>query len=283
MKISIVGQRSLPSQELVKLLRCSPQYEVETIPQELVSNPVQFKKRISDAHVVVIAGHGFISKEVIPLIDDKIVIDLSPEFRTDPNWDYCNPYVLLPAKHARASAPGCFATGAIIILKPLADLHLLSNTPFIYINSTNGYSAGGHKLTERVDSGKFNTTRYSVSDEHRHIDEIRAHSGIAGPISMSPVIGQHRRGLMTCIPIRCDADIVKNTLLAYYSGTTVNVISNLPATIEITDYACKPGAVIYVVPKSFGCEVISLMDNILFGSVEHVVSYIDDFAITLAI
>lgn len=278
--ISIIGQRSLPSQELVKLLH-SPGISVNVIPQEIISDSDTLCKLVKDSQIVVIAGHGFISKEVLPLINNKIVIDLSPEFRTNPDWDYCNPYVLQPAKHARAAGPGCFATGAITILKPLADLHLLSNTPFIYINSINGYSAGGHKLTERVDLGEFNTTRYSVGDEHRHISEIRTHAGITGPISMSPVIGQHHRGLMTCIPIQCDSDIIKNALYEFYSGTSVTVVNSIPKTIEVTDYSCKTGAAICVVPKPFGCEVISLMDNILFGSVEHVASYIDEITLML--
>ena len=77
-----------------------------------------------------------------------IIIDASTAHRTKPDWAYGLPELgsdfrnkLLHSK--RIAAPGCYSTGANVILKPLLENNVISHRNPIVINAVSGYSGGG--------------------------------------------------------------------------------------------------------------------------------------------
>ena len=80
-----------------------------------------------------------------------IIIDASTAHRTNPDWAYGLPELglefrkkLLHSK--RIAAPGCYSTGANVILKPLLENNFISHKNPIVINAVSGYSGGGKVL-----------------------------------------------------------------------------------------------------------------------------------------
>jgi N-acetyl-gamma-glutamyl-phosphate reductase len=84
------------------------------------------------------------------------------------------------AQAARVANPGCYATGAIALLRPLIDAGLLPADYPLAINAVSGYSGGGKSLIadhERNGGPAFGL--YALSLNHKHIPEIERHAGLA--------------------------------------------------------------------------------------------------------
>jgi len=102
---------------------------------------------------------------------DSVILDLSADYRFDPQWTYG-----LPERYrdqiqgARLIAnPGCYATGAQLGLLPLADL--LDSDPVVF--GVSGYSGAGKTPSPRNDPKvlKDNLIPYALSG-HVHEKEI---------------------------------------------------------------------------------------------------------------
>ena len=126
--------------------------------------------------------------------DKTRLVDASSAHRTDTGWVYGFPELskeqpdfIRNAK--RVTNPGCYATGGIAILKPLVDAGLLPKDAAPHLTGVSGYSGGGKALIadyEGADGAyaKDNALRaYSLNARHKHVPEIRKHSGlIANPV-----------------------------------------------------------------------------------------------------
>ena len=69
--------------------------------------------------------------------------------------------------------PGCHATGAIALLRPLTDAGLIAKDAAVSINSVSGYSGGGKSMIEAYESGRAPAFElYGLALEHKHLPEI---------------------------------------------------------------------------------------------------------------
>ncbi|MDC1356072.1 N-acetyl-gamma-glutamyl-phosphate reductase [Pseudomonadota bacterium] len=142
-------------------------------------------------------------------LDDKspIIIDASTAHRTNPNWSYGLPELGLNYRNKivdskRIAVPGCYATGANVIIKPLLDNKLiLPNQPLV-INAVSGYSGGGKELiryfNEKEHVPHFN---YGLTLDHKHLPEIKFHNGLEYNPIFSPSVGDFMQGMIVSIPI----------------------------------------------------------------------------------
>jgi N-acetyl-gamma-glutamyl-phosphate reductase len=171
----------------------------------------------------------------MPLLSDidTRIIDASSAYRTHPEWVYGFPEISevqrdLISKANLVTNPGCFATGAISILRPLVDESLIDPAQTHTVFGVSGYTGGGKKLIERHDTADeaFKADNafglYSVNSMHKHVPEIKKHAGlVATPIFMPNVISQPR-GMIVSVPFNrasLDGDIsdVHNMLEEFYS------------------------------------------------------------------
>ncbi len=155
------------------------------------------------------------TKETIPLLrdtdTDTRIIDASSAYRTDPEWVYGFPEISeeqpdVISKARLVTNPGCFATGAISILRPLVDASLIDPAQSHTIFGVSGYTGGGKRLIERHKAADdaFRADNafglYSVNARHKHVPEIKKHAGLtATPIFMPNVISQPR-GMIVSVP-----------------------------------------------------------------------------------
>ena len=81
------------------------------------------------------------------------VLDASSAHRTAPGWVYGFPEYLA-GQGARIAAarlvsnPGCYATGAVALLRPLVEAGLIPADHPLTINAISGYSGGGRQMIE---------------------------------------------------------------------------------------------------------------------------------------
>ena len=59
--------------------------------------------------------------------------------------------------------PGCHATGAIALLRPLTDAGLVPNDAAVTIGSVSGYSGGGKTMIEDYESGRAPASNSTAS------------------------------------------------------------------------------------------------------------------------
>ena len=159
-----------------------------------------------------------------------IIIDASTAHRTNPDWAYGLPELglefrkkLLHSK--RIAAPGCYSTGANVILKPLLENNFISHKNPIVINAVSGYSGGGKALInyfkEKDHEPFFN---YGLKLNHKHLPEIIHHNNLELTPIFSPSVGNFIQGMIVSIPIhfqwfkkKVNTQIIQSLMEDFYS------------------------------------------------------------------
>jgi N-acetyl-gamma-glutamyl-phosphate reductase len=138
------------------------------------------------------------------------ILDASTAHRTTPGWVYGFPE-LAPGQAREIAAatlvanPGCYATAAIALLRPLIDGGILPPGHDVTIHAISGYSGGGKAMiaAHEAESGPpFEL--YALGLEHKHIPEIMEFSGLTRRPIFSPSVGHFAQGMLVCIPLFLD-------------------------------------------------------------------------------
>lgn len=139
------------------------------------------------------------------------LIDASSAHRVAAGWTYGFPELTAGQDAAiadarRVSNPGCHATGAIALLRPLTEQGLLGKDALVTITSVSGYTGGGKTMIEAYESGKAPAFElYGLGLEHKHVPEIHAYSGLAARPLFVPSVGNFAQGLLVSIPLQLEA------------------------------------------------------------------------------
>ncbi|MXY25443.1 MAG: N-acetyl-gamma-glutamyl-phosphate reductase [Acidobacteria bacterium] len=180
------------------------------------------------------------SAELAPALLERgrRVFDLSGAFRLRNEADRQRWYPRSPAlaqaatygltewnRHTLPSAdlvacPGCYPTGALLALKPLAEAGLIADDADIYIDAKSGVSGAGKKPTERT---HFSEVHGSVAAygifAHRHGAEIEQE--LKRPVTFVPHLVPLDRGILetiyTRLPGGTTARDIDNTLASAYA------------------------------------------------------------------
>jgi N-acetyl-gamma-glutamyl-phosphate reductase len=106
---------------------------------------------------------------------------------------------------ARVANPGCYATGAIALLRPLVDSGLLPPAHDVTINAVSGYSGGGKAMiaTHEADGGPA-FELYALGLRHKHVPEIMRYGGLTRRPIFVPSVGHFRQGMLVSMPLFID-------------------------------------------------------------------------------
>jgi N-acetyl-gamma-glutamyl-phosphate reductase len=138
------------------------------------------------------------------------ILDASTAHRTAPGWVYGLPELDSGqagriAAAAAVSNPGCYATGAIALLRPLISAGILAPDHDVAINAVSGYSGGGKAMIAAHDAeGGPAFELYALGLAHKHIPEIMVYSGLSRRPVFSPSVGHFAQGMLVCIPLFLD-------------------------------------------------------------------------------
>ncbi len=160
------------------------------------------------------------------------ILDASTAHRTAPGWVY-GFAEMAPGQAQRIAAaqhvanPGCYATGAIALLRPLTALGLLPAGMNLSINAVSGYSGGGKALIAAHEAqGGPPFELYALGLGHKHLPEIVEYTRLARRPLFVPSVGHFAQGMLVCVPLFLDqlagrpqAASLVQAYADYYAGT----------------------------------------------------------------
>jgi N-acetyl-gamma-glutamyl-phosphate reductase len=215
-RIFIDGESGTTGLQIRDKLAGAVGVELERLPPESRKDSVAKRKLYSEVDVVILCLPDEAAREAAHLIDGlgakaPRVIDASSAHRVAPGWTYGFPELAEGQQEAIAGArkvtnPGCHATGAIALLRPLTDAGLLPKDFDVSIASVSGYSGGGKAMIEAYESGKAPAFElYALGLEHKHMPEIELYSGLARRPIFLPSVGNFRQGMLVSVPLHLDS------------------------------------------------------------------------------
>jgi N-acetyl-gamma-glutamyl-phosphate reductase len=191
--------------------------ELITIDPERRKDPAARAECLNAADVAFLCLPDVAAREAAALVrnPDTVLIDASTAHRTDPAWAYGLPelgadYRARIRTSNRIAVTGCHAAAYLLAVRPLFDAGLLSAGQMLSAFSLTGYSGGGKKMIAEYEAaapgGRLASPRpYALGLAHKHLPEMRVHSGLDHPPVFNPVVGAFYKGLAVTVPLALGA------------------------------------------------------------------------------
>jgi N-acetyl-gamma-glutamyl-phosphate reductase len=189
--------------------------EIRGIDHDLRRDPETRRAIMANVDVAILCLPDNAAREAVALAatlgsNAPRILDASTAFRTDPHWAYG--FAELHHKQlehisyaARVTNPGCYAQGALALLRPLIDGGLVPPDFPVTINAVSGYSGGGRAMIEAHErDGGPPFELYALGLEHKHVAEIEFYAGLTRRPLFVPSVGHFRQGMLVSIPLHLD-------------------------------------------------------------------------------
>lgn len=163
----------------------------------------------AEADIGILCLPDAAAREAVAMAGDCRLIDASSAHRTDENWVYGMPE--LPGARAaiadarRVANVGCYATGAVAILRPLVDAGIVPPGHGCVLTGLSGYTGGGKAMIAQHESGEVpGFYLYALTQSHKHLPEIMAWSGLTRKPLLQPSVAHYAQGMVVQLHLHAD-------------------------------------------------------------------------------
>lgn len=261
-KIYIDGQAGTTALRIREWLARRNDLEVVILPEALRKDPASRKEALRDATVVLLCLPDDAAREAAGWLADSPVriLDASTAHRVTDGWVYGLPELIHGqreriAKAKQVANPGCYASAAILLARPLVDAGLIAPDTPLSIHALSGYSGGGRALIERWEDPKHklialqHAAPYSLGKLHKHIPEIMRYGALSAEPQFLPNVGPFRCGMRVEIMIPAQAlpkpgtgEAMWEKLAARYDKEAFVEVEPLTDASEADEFSFDPQA-----------------------------------------
>lgn len=231
-KVFIDGSEGTTGLRIYERFKRRDDIEIMRIDPELRKDPAERKKMINASDVTFLCLPDEAAKESVSLVENEnvVIIDASTAHRTQEGWAYGFPELSDTHREnikngKRIAVPGCYATGFISLVYPLVAAGILPKDYPVSSFALSGYSGAGKKTIaayedenrpKELSAGR----EYALAQQHKHLKEMKAITGIERTPLFSPIIDDYYSGMVVSLPLYADmleGEHSPQSLLAFYA------------------------------------------------------------------
>ena len=232
-KVFVDGSEGTTGLRIFERFQGRDDIELIKIDPELRKDPEERKKLINSSDITFLCLPDVAARESAGLVDPDndhtVIIDTSTAHRTEEGWAYGFPE--LSDKHLekvktgnRIAVPGCYASGFISLIYPLVAQGIIPKDYPVSAFALSGYSGAGKKTiavyeSEDRPSELSSGREYALAQQHKHLKEMKAITGLSRTPLFSPIIDDYYSGMVVSAPFYADMLSKKMTpseLLEFY-------------------------------------------------------------------
>lgn len=227
-KVFIDGKDGTTGLKIFKRFENRNDIELLLIDSDKRKDVKERARLINESDITFLCLPDAASIEAVSLVENSNtkIIDTSTAHRTLSDWAYG--FAELSREHRekieisnRIAVPGCYASGFNSIVYPLVHSGFIDKDYDIVCYALSGYTGAGKKgIAQYEDSSRdaeLDSPRlYALTQEHKHLKEMKAISGLSKKPIFSPIICDYPQGMVVSVPLYTDRMSKKYTIQDIY-------------------------------------------------------------------
>ena len=236
-KVFIDGSAGTTGLRIADRLKERKDIELITLPDAERKDPERRKEAVNFADICFLCLPDEAAMETVAMVEnpDTAVIDTSTAHRVSPDFVYGFPEITGRDRiknSKRIANPGCHATGFISLVFPLVNQGIIKPDARLCCFSLTGYSGGGKKMIAEYESSERSTLlgaprQYGLTQQHKHLKEMAAVTGLLNPPVFCPVVGNFYSGMEVTVTLnksdfKASLSEIKEVYKSFYTGNVVS-------------------------------------------------------------